>query len=126
MKKLLLIITLGVGVAGTSAFARDYDRDDRSSNRHFALLSHDVGPRVDHLNQMLEHVRGEARQYRIDGRLRRELDHVSSEVERVNSLYRNGFDTLRLSRKIDNVRSELHRVEVRLHARNSDWYRWDR
>jgi hypothetical protein len=35
------------------------------------------------------------------------------------------FDSWRLRREIDSLRSELHQIEVRLHVRGGDYYRWD-
>jgi hypothetical protein len=31
----------------------------------------------------------------------------------------------RLRREVDNLRAELHQIEVRLHVRGGDYYRWD-
>jgi len=54
--------------------------------------------RINRLNRMLQHVRWELSRYRGDWRLRRE---------------------------VDSLRAELHQIEVRLHVRGGDYYRWD-
>jgi hypothetical protein len=63
--------------------------------------------------------------YRGDWRLRREVERISVEVNRVNWWYRRDYDTWRLRREIDSLRYQLHQIEVRLHARDGDYYRWD-
>jgi len=60
-----------------------------------------------------------------DWRLRREVERISGEVNRVNWRYRHEFDSWRLRRQIDSLRYELHQIEVRLHVRGGDYYRWD-
>ena len=123
MKKLMLIIVLGLGLGGTSAFAYDY----RSDNRTAYVLPGRSGLdwRINRLNRMLQHVRWEVSRYRGDWRLRREVERISGEVNRVNWRYRHGFDSWRLRRQIDSLRYELHQIEVRLHVRGGDYYRWD-
>ena len=70
------------------------------------------------------HVRWEVDRYRGDWRLRREVDRISADVNRVNWSYRYGYDTWRRRREIDGLRYELHQIEVRLHVRYGDYYRW--
>lgn len=123
MKKLALIIALGLSLGSASAFAYDY-RDDN----HLAYVSpgrNGLDWRVDRLNQMLAHVRWEVSRYRGDWRLRREVDRISGDVRRVDWRYRHGFDSWRLRREIDSLRSELHQIEVRLHNHYGDYYHWD-
>jgi len=74
---------------------------------------------------MLSHVRWELSRYRAGWRLRREVDRISSDVSRVNARYRRGYDSYRLRNEIDNLRAELRQVEVRLHSRAGDYYRWN-
>jgi len=123
MKKLALIIGLGLSLGSVSAFAYDY----RSDN-HVAYVSpgrNGLDWRVDRLNRMLAHVRWEVSRYRGDWRLRREVDRISGDVRRVDWRYRHGFDSWRLRREIARLRSELHQIEVRLHNHYGDYYRWD-
>jgi hypothetical protein len=81
--------------------------------------------RINRLNRMLSHVRWELSHYRGDWRLRREVERISGEVNRVNYRYRHGLDSGRLRRHVDGLRAELHQIEVRLHVRGGDFYRWD-
>ena len=123
MKKLALIIALGLSLGSVSAFAYDYRHDN-----HVAYVSpgrNGLDWRVDRLNRMLAHVRWEVSRYRGDWRLRREVDRISGDVRRVDWRYRHGFDSWRLRREIDSLRSELHQIEVRLHNHYGDYYRWD-
>ena len=126
MKKLGLIIALGLGFASASAFA--YERQSNQYEDRGASTT-ERGDRLDwqvnHMNRMLAHVRWELSRYRGDWRLRREVERISGEVSRVNWRYRRGYETWRLRREVDSLRSELHQIEVRLHARGGDYYRWD-
>jgi hypothetical protein len=123
MKKLILLTVLGLGLGNVSAFAYDSRYDDRAENvsRGRAGLEW----RIDRLNRMLSHVRGELSRYRGEWRLRREVERISVEVNRVNYRYRHGFDRSRLRGHVDSLRAELHQIEVRLHVRGGDYYRWD-
>lgn len=123
MKKLLLIVVLGVSLGSVSAFGYDYRYEN-----HTAYVSpgrNGLDWRINRLNRMLTHVRWELSRYRGDWRLRREVDRISSDVNRVNWRYRRGYDSWRLRREIDSLRHELHQIEVRLHVRGGDYYRWD-
>ena len=123
MKKLILIVTLGLSLVSASAFAYDF----RYSN-HYGYVSpgrNGLDWRVDRLNRMLSHVRWEVNRYRGDWRLRREVDRISSEVSRVSWRYRRGYNTWELRREIDSLRAQLHQIEMRLRARGGDYYRWD-
>ena len=96
MKKLALIIALGLSLGSVSAFAYDYRYDN-----HVAYVSpgrNGLDWRIDRLNRMLAHVRWEVSRYRGDWRLRREIDRL---------------------------RAELRQIEVRLHNHYGDYYRWD-
>ena len=46
-------------------------------------------------------------------------------VNRVNWRYRQDYDSRRLRGEIDSLRAELRNIEVRLHVRGGDYYRWD-
>ena len=123
MKKLILVMVLGLSLGSVSAFAYESRYDDREAN-----VSHGRGGlewRIDRLNRMLSHVRWELSHYRGEWRLRREVERISEEVNRVNYRYRHGFDKSRLRDHVDSLRSELHQIEVRLHVRGGDFYRWD-
>jgi hypothetical protein len=124
MKKLTLIMALGLTLISGSAFAYD----TRYQNR-YAYVSpgrtNGDDARIDRLNQMLSHVRGELSRNRGNWRLRREVERISGDVSRVNARYRRGYEGGRLRREIDSLRSELHQIEVRLHVRGGDYYRWN-
>lgn len=127
MKKLVLVlvITLALGIVGASAFAADYRDDNRmaySSDRRGGPLEY----QINRMNRMLNHVRGEVRRYRGDWRLRRKVDVISREVDRINWRYRHTqFDRYRLRREVESVRQRLRSIEVRLHVRSGDFFRWD-
>jgi hypothetical protein len=122
MKKLILIIALGLGLGSISAFAHEYDvqRWDHRSGRH-----NEAESQINHVNRMLAHIQGRMARYGADWRTRREVRHISSEVNRVNWKYRTGnFDWYRLRREIEHIHNELHHVELRLQFRANDYYRW--
>src|SRR5438132_11170436 len=123
MKKLILVVALGLMLGTGSAFAYDYRHDTRVAYVSPERNRRDA--RVERLNRMLSHVRGEVSRYRGDWRLRREVDRISSEVNRLNWRYQRGYDTWRLRREVDSLRAQLHDIEVRLHVRGGDYYRWD-
>jgi hypothetical protein len=123
MKKLALITALALSSGSVSALAYDYRYDNRAA--YVSPGRNGLDWRVDRLNRMLGHVRWELGRYRGDWRLRREVERVSVEVNRVNWRYRHGYDTWRLSREIDSLRYQLRQIEVRLHVRGGDYYRWD-
>jgi len=123
MKKLILVIALGLSLGGASAFAYDYRYDNRAA--YVSPGRSGLDWRIDRLNRMLAHVRWELSRYRGDWRLRRELDRISVQVNRVNWRYRHGFDSRRLRREIDSLRYELRQIEVLLRVRGADYYRWD-
>ena len=133
MKKLILITVLGLSLGSVSAFAyesRDSRYDDHNSryDNRPAYASQERGGldwRINRLNRMLSHVRWELSRYRGDWHLRREVERISVEVNRVNWRYRHGFDSWRLRRQVDSLRAELHQIEMRLHVRGGDYYRWD-
>src|SRR5437773_10900443 len=118
MKKLALIIALGLSLGSVSALAYDYRYDN-----HTAYVSpgrNGLNWRVERLNRMLSHVRWEVSRYRGDWRLRREVERISSEVNRVNWRYQRGHDTWRLRREVDSLRAQLRNIEARLHVRSGD------
>lgn len=123
MKKLALIIALGLSLGSVSAFAYDYRYDNRVA--YISPGRNGLDWRVDRLNRMLAPIRWEISRYRGDWRLRREVDRISGDVRRVDWRYRHGFDSWRLRPEIDSLRSELHQIEVRLHNHYGDYYRWD-
>jgi hypothetical protein len=123
MKKLILLVVLGLSLGSVSAFAYDSRYDDRGD--HVSRGRGGLEWRIDRLNRMLSHVRWELSHYRGDWRLRREVERISVEVNRVNYRHRHGFDSSRLRGHVDSLRAELHQIEVRLHVRGGDYYRWD-
>jgi hypothetical protein len=123
VKKLMLIIALGLGLGSASAFAYDYHSDNRDA--YVSPRRDGMEWRIGRLNRMLSHVRWELSRYRGDWRLRREVGRISANVNQVNWRYRHGYDSWRLRHEIDGLRAELHRMEVQLHVRGGDYYRWD-
>ena len=123
MKKLTLLLAMGLSLITASAFAYDYRHDTREA--YVTPGRNGIDVRIDRLNRMLTHVRWQLNRYRGDWRLRREVDRISSDVNRVNARYRRGYDTWRLRREIDSLREQLHQIEVRLRVRSGDYYRWD-
>ena len=123
MKKLILVIALGMSLGSVTAFAYD----SRNENRAAYVSSDRNGLewRIGRLNRMLSHVRWELSRYRGDWRLRREVDRISSDVNRVNWRYRHGSEGWRLRREVDSLRYRLHQIELQLHIRGGDYYRWD-
>ena len=124
MKKLTLIIALGLSLVTVSAFGYEY----RSENRYAYVSPGRKGgldSRVERLNRMLSHVRWELSRYRGDWRLRREVERISADVNRVNWRYRRGYNTWQLRREIDSLRYQLRQIEERLHVRGGDYYRWE-
>ena len=96
MKKLILVIVLGLSLGSVTAFAYDSGYENRA-----AYVSSDRGGlewRIGRLNRMLSHVRWQLSRYRGDWRLRRE---------------------------VDSLRYRLHQIEMQLHVRGGDYYRWD-
>jgi hypothetical protein len=124
MKKLTLIIALGLGLVSASALGYDSHYENRSA---YVSPTRNSGLdwRIDRLNRMLSHVRWELSRYRGDWRLRREVERISGDVSRVNWRYRRGYDSSRLRREIDSLREQLHQIEMRLQVRGGDYYRWD-
>src|SRR5437868_13720633 len=103
MKKLALIIALGLSLGSVSALAYDYRYDN-----HTAYVSpgrNGLEWRVDRLKRMLPHVRWELSRYRADCRLRREVHRISGDVTRVDWCYGEGLYSWRLRREIDRLRA---------------------
>ena len=125
MKKLVLIIALGLGIISASAFAAEYRDENRaaySSERRGGPLEYQINK----MNRMLNHVQGEVRRYGANWRLRREVAGISREVDRINWRYRhNASDRFGLRREVESVRQRLRGIEVRLHVRSGDFFRWD-
>ena len=123
MKKLILVIVLGLSLGSVTAFAYDSRYDNRTA--YVSSERSGLEQRIGRLNRMLSHVRGQLSRYRGDWRLRREVDRISSDVNRVNWRYRQGFEGWRLRREVDSLRYRLHQIEMQLHVRGGDYYRWD-
>lgn len=123
MKRLTLLVGFGVALITASAFA--YDGRSENHSAYVTVGRAGIERRVDRLNRMLSHVRWELSRYRGDWRQRREVNRIAADVNRVNWRYRHGYDSWRLRREVDNLRAELHNIELRLHVRNGDYYRWD-
>ena len=122
MKKLILIIALGLGLGSVSAFAHEYD-DQRSDYR--PVRHNEAASQINHINRMLAHVRSQMGRYGADWRTRREVRHISGEVNHVNWEYQTGrFGWYHLRGEIEHIHNELHNVELRLRFRPNDYYRW--
>ncbi len=116
-----------MGLASASVFAHDNDNEYIEQQQAMYRPAHNngVGYQVNHLNRMLNHVRGEFSRYGAGWRVRRELGHISAEVNHVNSEYRQGdYGSGHIRSEIEHIHAELHDVEVRLHVRAGDYYRW--
>ena len=127
MKKLLFAVLVSAALGG-SAFAQwNHDGDRRDDDRG---VEHNgggyrIGREVEHLNRMLNHVRGEARQSNVGWRTRSEIERVSSRVAEVNNRFRSGhFNPGWLHNRIEQLHSDLHSIEVRLSGRSNNYYRW--
>ena|SRR5260370_10741343 len=79
MKKLILVIALGLTLAGGPAFAYDYRYDNRAT--YVSPGRSGLDWRINHLNRMLAHVRWQLSRYRGDWHLRREVDRISVQGE---------------------------------------------
>ncbi|MBA2623412.1 MAG: hypothetical protein H0U88_07315 [Chthoniobacterales bacterium] len=82
---------------------------------------------VDHLNRMMDHVRGKMRAYGAGPRIRRQYDHLRDEAYRLNNQFRRGeqyYDRRRVRAQIEHMHEELHEIEQNLHFRAQDMYRW--
>src|SRR5437660_12073063 len=82
MKKLILVVALGLSLGAASAFAYDYRNETRVA--YVSPRRNGLDSRVERLNRMLSHDRGEVSRYRGDWPLRRGVDRISSEVNRSN------------------------------------------
>jgi hypothetical protein len=126
MKKLILMIALGLGLGSVSAFAHEdeYGYDQRSS---YAPARHnEAGYEINHINRMFAHVRSQMARYGADWRTRREVGHISRELQHVNWEYQTGrFGWYHLRSEIEHIHNELHNVELRLRFRPNDYYRWN-
>jgi hypothetical protein len=139
MKKLILLIALGMALTSGNSFAYDREyNDNQQSDRERESYGHSdrdndgrdsshggrLESQVDHLNRMLGHVRWELTRYRGDWRLRHEVERLSGDVSRVNWRFRHGYDHWKLRGEVESLHGELHRIEQQLHVRRGDWYRW--
>src|SRR5947199_10770057 len=87
MKKLILVIVLGLSLGSVSAFAQEeeYGYDQRS---HYEPARHNQAAyQINHINRMLAHVQRQMARYGADWRTRREVRHISGEVNHVNWEY---------------------------------------
>src|SRR5438552_10902874 len=125
MKKLILVIMLGLSLGSVSAFAQEeeYGYDQRS--HYEPARQSQAAYQINHINRMLAHVQRQMARYGADWRTRREVRHISGEVNHVNWEYQTRrFGGYHLRREIEHIHNELHRVELRLRFRPNDYYRW--
>src|SRR5438132_13904697 len=85
MKKLILVVTLGLILGTGSAFAYDYRYDTRVA--YVSPGRNRLDARVERLNRMLSPVRWAVSCYRGDWRLCFEVECITSDVNRVNWRY---------------------------------------
>jgi hypothetical protein len=82
------------------------------------------GP-INHLNRMVGHVRWEMGRYHASQAGWRQFAEIRRDVDRVNATYRSPkYDHGKLRREIEVLRGRLHQLEINLHARKYDYYRW--
>jgi len=125
VKKLILIIALGLSLGSAAAFAHEdeYGYDQRS--QYSPVRHNEAASQINHINRMLAHVQGQMARYGADWRTRREVRHISGEVNHVNWEYQTGrFGWYHLRGEIEHIHNELHNVELRLRFRPNDYYRW--
>lgn len=109
------------------------DRDPRFDDRRIFERRKDPDPigrinrEVQHLNRMIEHVRGEMRSYGANRRIWYRYEHIRDEAYRLNSMFRRGvqyYDRSRIRAQIAHMHAELHQIELDLHVRAEGYYRW--
>jgi len=126
MKKLLLIIAVGLSLGSASAFSHEEENGYDQSSRYEPRRHNQAASEINHINRMLAHVQGQLARHGANWGTRREVRHISGEVNRVNWEYQNGrFNWYHLRGQIEHIHSELHNVELRLQFRQHDYYRWD-
>ena len=82
---------------------------------------------INHLNRMMDHVRGEIRAYGGGRRIRAQYEHLRAEAYQLNNSFRRGeqyYDRRRLRAQIEHMHEELHQNEQNLHVRANDFYQW--
>ena len=120
---LFLLVGASLSVAGTPAFAHDNRDDRRLSYAWFGW--HSIEWEVNQLNRMVGQVRWELGRYHASRSMWREFADIRNDVDRVNAKFKQGDHERReLQREIERLHDRLHDVEVRLHARASDYYSW--
>jgi hypothetical protein len=105
---------------------RDYDRRDYDRHKDWDAIPR-LQRQVEHLNRMLDHVRGEMRAYGANRRIRYRYDHIQEEAYRLNAMFRRGvqyYDRSRIRGQIEHMRGELHQLEMDLHVRANGYYQW--
>jgi chromosome segregation ATPase len=125
MKKLGLIIALGLAFVGAPAWAADY----RHGNSLGYVTQHNrLEYQINRASRLLGKVRWELRKTRGHLDVKREVARLSRELDRVKWQYRNrSGNHYRLSREIERIRRELDRIHDRLDDRGRDEHRgWDR
>ena len=126
MKKLLLIIAVGLSLGSASAFSHEEENGYDQRSKYGPARHNRAGSEINHINRMLAHVQGQMARYGANWRTRREVRHISSEVDHVNLEYQTGrFDWYHLRGEIEHIHNELHNLELRLQFHQRDYYRWD-
>lgn len=133
MKRILIILPLALILHAASAQdSRTLDRAQQGSqfvpapdwNRgtgSWRRLRDDA----DRLNAMADSVSSRMRRFGASRSYWRRYSDIQSSISRINYRVRNKTgDRNRVSRDIQNARYELHRLELDLHFRPRDYYRW--
>lgn len=125
MKKLSLIIALGLAFVGAPAWAAD----NRHGNSLAYVTQHNrLESQINRASRLLGKVRWELRKTSGHLHVKREVARLSRELDRVKWQYRNrSSNHYRLSREIERIRRELDRIHDRLDNRGRDEHPgWDR
>jgi hypothetical protein len=126
MKKLILVIAVGLGLGSVSAFSHEEENGYDQRSRYMPGRHNQAASEINHINRMLAQVQGQMARYGANWRIRREVAHISGEVNRVNWEYQTGrFNWYHLRGQIEHIHNELHNVELRLRFRPNDYYRWN-
>lgn len=122
MKKLLILLVIGVSLGGTVAFGQEYRRG--MDYGHVSSERGRLGSDIERLNQKLNRIRWRMRRNGANWRLRREVSRLADQVNRIHWRYHHGsYDRHYLYREVERLRAELDNIEARLGGRSQEYYR---